>query len=103
MGMWVGDKVYLSGKMASPITPADAVKEKPAVYDDTEAQTRNPLTKIQRLSGSMADDPAKGGKLIFAGIMALYTKLQDYRSAQRACALCDAGSCVGSFLGIVRD
>jgi enamine deaminase RidA (YjgF/YER057c/UK114 family) len=87
-GVWAGDTLYLSGQMASPITPADAAKGTAAVYGDTEAQSMSALTKIQALLKEqgltmsdvvmmhvyMAGDPAKGGKLDFAGMMASYNK-----------------------------
>jgi enamine deaminase RidA (YjgF/YER057c/UK114 family) len=86
--VWVGDTLYVSGQMASPITPADAVKGTPAVYGDTEAQSMSALTKIQALLKEqgltmgdvvmmhvyMAGDPNNGGKLDFAGMMKSYTK-----------------------------
>src|ERR1700735_1950498 len=76
-GVWVGDTLYLSGQLASPVTPADAAKGTAAVYGDTEAQTTSTLTKIQATLKSeglgmsdvvlmhvyMAGDPAKAGKL----------------------------------------
>jgi enamine deaminase RidA (YjgF/YER057c/UK114 family) len=87
-GVWVGDTLYLSGQLASPVTPADAAKGTAAVYGDTEAQTMSTLTKIQAALKSeglgmgdvvmmhvyMAGDPAKGGKLDFPGMMAAYTR-----------------------------
>lgn len=87
-GVWVGDTLYLSGQLASPVTPADAAKGTAAVYGDTEAQTMSTLTKIQTtlkaegLSMSdvvlmhvyMAGDPAKAGKLDFTGMMAAYSR-----------------------------
>jgi enamine deaminase RidA (YjgF/YER057c/UK114 family) len=87
-GVWVGDTLYLSGQLASPATPADPAKGTAAIYGDTEAQTMSTLTKIEAaLKGEglsmgdvvmmhvyLAGDPAKGGKLDFAGMMASYTK-----------------------------
>lgn len=87
-GVWAGDTLYLSGQMASPITPADPAKGTAAVYGDTEAQSMSALTKIQQLLKEqglgmgdvvmmhvyLAGDPAKGGKLDFAGMMASYSK-----------------------------
>jgi enamine deaminase RidA (YjgF/YER057c/UK114 family) len=87
-GVWAGDTLYLSGQLASPLTPADAAKGTAAVYGDTEAQTISTLTKIQaalKAEGlTMADvvmmhvylagDPAKGDKLDFPGMMAAYTR-----------------------------
>ena len=87
-GVWVGDTLYLSGQLASPITPADEAKGTAAVYGDTEAQTMSTLSKIEAsLKGEgltmgdvvmmhvyMAGDPAKGGKLDFPGMMAAYSR-----------------------------
>jgi enamine deaminase RidA (YjgF/YER057c/UK114 family) len=86
--VWVGDTLYVSGQMASPVTPADPAKGTPAVYGDTEAQTMSALTKIQGVLKDqgltmgdvvmmhvfMAGDPNNGGKLDFAGMMKSYTK-----------------------------
>jgi len=87
-GVWAGDTLYLSGQLASPITPADAAKGTAAVYGDTEAQTMSTLTKIQAALKAegltmgdvvmmhvyLAGDPAKEGKLDFPGMMAAYTR-----------------------------
>jgi enamine deaminase RidA (YjgF/YER057c/UK114 family) len=87
-GVWAGDTLYLSGQLASPVTPADAAKGTAAVYGDTEAQTMSTLTKIEAALKSegltmgdvvmmhvfMVGDPAKGGKLDFPGMMAAYTR-----------------------------
>ena len=87
-GVWAGDTLYLSGQLASPVTPADAAKGTAAVYGDTEAQTMSTLTKIEAALKSeglamgdvvmmhvfMVGDPAKGGKLDFTGMMAAYTR-----------------------------
>ena|ERR1700690_973145 len=53
-GVWVGDTLYLSGQLASPVTPADAAKGTAAVYGDTEAQTMSTLTKIEDRSRARA-------------------------------------------------
>ena len=87
-GVWVGDTLYLSGQLASPVTPADAAKGTAAIYGDTEAQTMSTLTKIEASLKSegltmgdvvmmhvyMAGDPAKGGKLDFPAMMAAYSR-----------------------------
>jgi len=87
-GVWAGDTLYLSGQLASPITPADAAKGTPAAYGDTKAQSLSALTKIQALLTEqgltmgdvvmmhvfLAGDPANGGKLDFAGMMASYNQ-----------------------------
>ena len=86
--VWAGDTLYVSGQLASPITPADAAKGTAAVYGDTKAQAFSSLTKIaailkeEGLSMSdvvmmhvfLAGDPANGGKLDFAGLQASYTQ-----------------------------
>ncbi len=86
-GVWAGDTLYLSGQLASPVTPADAAKGTAAVYGDTKAQSLSALTKIQallkeqgldmkdvvKMSVFLAGDPAMGGKLDFAGLQASYT------------------------------
>jgi enamine deaminase RidA (YjgF/YER057c/UK114 family) len=86
--VWAGDTLYLSGQLASPVTPADAAKGMPAVYGDTEAQSMSALTKIQAALKNeglgmgdvvmmhvfLVGDPAKGGKLDFPGMMAAYTR-----------------------------
>jgi enamine deaminase RidA (YjgF/YER057c/UK114 family) len=88
-GVWAGDTLYLSGQLASPVTPADAAKGTAAAYGDTETQTMSALTKIQvalknegltmgdvvMMHVFLVGDPAKEGKLDFAGMMASYTKL----------------------------
>ena len=86
--VWAGNTLYLSGQMASPVTPADPAKGTAAVYGDTEAQAMSALTKIQAILKEqgltmgdvvlmhvyMAGDPNKGGKLDFAGMMKSYDK-----------------------------
>jgi len=86
--VWVGDTLYVSGQLASPVTPADTAKGTPAVYGDTKAQSLSSLTKIQAILKEqgldmgdvvmmhvfLAGDPANGGKLDFAGMMASYTQ-----------------------------
>ena len=87
-GVWAGDTFYLSGQLATPITPADAAKGTPAVYGDTKTQALSILTKIQgllkaqgldmkdvvKMTVFLAGDPANGGKLDFAGLQASYTQ-----------------------------
>ena len=86
--VWAGDTLYVSGQIASPVTPADAAKGTPAVYGDTQAQANSEFLKIQTILKEqglsmgdvvnmhvyMAGDPAKGGKLDFAGLQAAYTQ-----------------------------
>ena len=87
-GVWAGDTLYLSGQLASPVTPADAVKGTEAVYGDTKTQATSALTKIQtllkeqglamkdvvKMTVFLAGDPSKGGKLDFAGLQGAYTQ-----------------------------
>jgi len=87
-GVWAGDTLYLSGQLASPVTPADTAKGVAAVYGDTETQTMSTLTKIEAaLKGEglgmgdvvmmhvfLVGDPAKGSKLDFPGMMNSYMK-----------------------------
>jgi len=86
--VWVGDMLYVSGQLASPITPADPAKGTPANYGDTKAQALSALTKIQGILKEqgltmgdvvmmhvyMAGDPANGGKLDFAGMNSSYSQ-----------------------------
>jgi len=86
--VWAGDTLYVSGQLASPITPADAAKGTAAVYGDTKAQALSSLTKIEAILKEqglsmgdvvmmhvfLAGDPANGGKLDFAGLQASYTQ-----------------------------
>jgi enamine deaminase RidA (YjgF/YER057c/UK114 family) len=87
-GVWAGDTLYLSGQLASPVTPADAAKETPAAYGDTKTQALSALSKIQallkeqgldmkdvvKMTVFMAGDPALGNKLDFAGFQAAYSQ-----------------------------
>lgn len=81
------DTVYLSGALP-PVINKDAPKGSVAAYGDTETQATGALTSLQatlaRLGLGMGDvvkmtvfmvgDPAQGGKLDFAGMMAGYKK-----------------------------
>ena len=86
--IWVGDTLYVSGMGAPPVTPADPAKGTPAVYGDTEEQTTGALTAIEKVLKDqgltlgdvvemqvfLAGDPAKDGKMDFAGMNAAYAK-----------------------------
>lgn len=86
--VWAGDTLYVSGQLASPVTPEDKEKGTPAVYGDTKAQTFSVLTKLQNILKAqgltmgdvvmmhvfLAGDPANGGKLDFPGLQASYTQ-----------------------------
>ena len=87
-GVWVGDMLYLSGQLPTPITPADREKGTPAVYGNTQAQAESTFAKIEALLKEqglgmgnvvmmrvyMAADPAIGHTLDFAGMNAAYAK-----------------------------
>lgn len=79
-GVWVGDTLYLSGMMASTLSSPNP--------GDTKKQTVSAIQQIQKALESqkltledvvmmhvyLAGDPAKGGKMDFAGFMAGYTQ-----------------------------
>lgn len=87
-GVWAGDTLYVSGMMASPVTPEDKAKSAPAVYGNTKTQTTNVLSKIQaflkeqgltmgdvvQMHVFMTADPDKGGKLDFTGMNEAYSQ-----------------------------
>jgi enamine deaminase RidA (YjgF/YER057c/UK114 family) len=86
-GVWAGDTFYLSGQLASPITPADPAKGTQAEYGDTKAQAASVFAKIQaalkeqgldtgdvvKMTVFLGPDP-KTGKLDFAGMQSEYVK-----------------------------
>jgi enamine deaminase RidA (YjgF/YER057c/UK114 family) len=86
-GVWAGSTYYLSGQLASPVTPADAAKGTPAVYGDTKTQAASVFAKIQaalkeqgldmgdvvKMTVFLGPDPATG-KLDFAGMQSEYVK-----------------------------
>lgn len=86
-GVWAGDTYYLSGQLASPVTPADAAKGTAAEYGDTKAQAASIFAKIQmllreqgldmkdvvKMTVFLGSDP-KTGKLDFAGMQSEYVK-----------------------------
>jgi enamine deaminase RidA (YjgF/YER057c/UK114 family) len=114
--VWAGDTLYVSGQLATPVTPADPAKGTPAIYGDTKAQSFSALTKIEAILKEeglgmkdvvmmhvfMAGDPANGGKLDFAGMMAAYTQFfgtkdqpnKPARSAMQVAALAAQGALV---------
>ena len=102
-GVWAGDTLYLSGQLASPVTPADDAKGISAVYGDTKTQALSALNKIQallkeqgldmkdvvKMTVFLAGDPEKGGKLDFPGLQSAYiqffgTKDQPNKPARSA-------------------
>ena len=86
--VWAGDTLYVAGQMALPATPADKEKGTPAVYGDTKMQSLSALATIEKILKSqgltmgdvvqmdvfLAGDPAKDGKMDFAGMNAAYSK-----------------------------
>jgi enamine deaminase RidA (YjgF/YER057c/UK114 family) len=85
--VWHGDTLYVSGQVPDPVKPA--AQGSPAVYaPDTRTQSENVFRKIEGILKEqglgMADvvmmhvylvgDPATGGKMDFAGMMAAYTQ-----------------------------
>ena len=86
-GVWAGDTYYLSGQLASPVTPADAAKGTAAVYGNTKTQAASVFAKIQKalqdqglgmkdvvkMTVFMGPDPATG-KLDFAGMQSEFVK-----------------------------
>jgi enamine deaminase RidA (YjgF/YER057c/UK114 family) len=87
-GVWVGDMLYLSGQLPSPMTPANRDTGAAAVYGNTQAQAESVFAKIQGLLHEhglgmgdvvmmrvyMAADPAMGNTLDFAAMNAVYGK-----------------------------
>jgi enamine deaminase RidA (YjgF/YER057c/UK114 family) len=112
--VWVGDMLYVSGQLPSPITPVDREKGTPAVYGNTQAQAENVFGKIQNLLKEqglgmgdvvmmrvyMAADPSMDDKLDFAGMNAAYAKFfgtpeqpnKPARSTVQVAALVAAGA-----------
>lgn len=112
--VWVGDMLYVSGQLPSPVTPADRAKGTPAVYGNTQSQADNAFTKIQTLLKEqglgmgdivmmrvyMAADPAMDNKLDFAGMNTAYAKFfgtpeqpnKPARSTVQVAALVAAGA-----------
>lgn len=86
-GVWAGDTFYLSGQLASPVTPADPAKGIQADYGDTKTQAASVFAKIQaalkeqgldmkdvvKMTVFLGPDP-KTGKLDFAGMQSEYVK-----------------------------
>jgi len=86
-GVWSGDTLYLSGQLASPVTPADPAKGTLAVYGDTKSQAASVFAKIQKALQSqgldmknvvkmtvfLGPDP-NTGKLDFAGMQSEFVK-----------------------------
>ena len=114
--VWVGDMLFVSGQLPTPLTPADRTKGIPAVYGNTQAQAESTFTKIQNLLKDqglgmsnvvmmrvyMAADPSMENKLDFAGMNAAYAKFfgtpdqpnKPARSTFQVAALVAAGALV---------
>lgn len=112
--VWVGDMLYVSGQLPTPVTPADRAKGTPAVYGNTQAQAENTFLKIQGILKEqglgmgdvvmmrvyMTSDPAMDNKLDFAGMNAAYAKFfgtpdqpnKPARSTVQVAALVAAGA-----------
>ncbi len=85
--VWHGDTLYVSGQVPDPVKPA--VQGTPAVYaSGTRTQSENVFRKIESILKEqglgmgdvvmmhvyLVGDPATGGKMDFAGMMAAYTQ-----------------------------
>ena len=85
--VWHGDTLYVSGQVPDPVKPA--AQGSPAVYaPDTRTQSENVFRKIEGILKEqglgmgdvvmmhvyLVGDPAMGGKMDFAGMMAVYTQ-----------------------------
>ena len=124
-GVWVGDTLYMSGQLPTPVTPADPAKGTPAVYGNTQAQSENTFLKIQSLLKEqglsmgdvvmmrvyMAADPAMDNRLDFAGMNAAFAKFfgtpeqpnKPARSTVQVAALVAAGALVEIEVQAVRS
>ena len=85
--VWHGDTLYVSGQVPDPVKPA--AQGSPAVYaPGTRTQSENVFRKIEGILKEqglgmgdvvmmhvyLVGDPAMGGKMDFAGMMAAYTQ-----------------------------
>jgi enamine deaminase RidA (YjgF/YER057c/UK114 family) len=83
--VWAGDTLYVAGQMASPIS--DAKGHQTTAYRDTKTQAIGALKNIETILKSqglgmrdvvqmqvfLVGDPAKGGKMDFAGMNEAYS------------------------------
>ncbi len=83
--VWAGDTLYVAGQMASPVP--DTKGQQTPVFGDTKTQALSALKNIEMILKSqglsMSDvvqmqvflvgDPAKGGKMDFAGMNEAYS------------------------------
>lgn len=124
-GVWVGNMLYLSGQLPTPVTPADRAKGTPAVYGNTQAQAESVFGKIQNLLKQqgldmgdvvmmrvyMAADPAMENRLDFAGMNTAYAKFfgtpeqpnKPARSTFQVAALVAAGALLEVEVQAARD
>lgn len=86
--VWAGNTLYLSGQLPNPTAPGDTASGKAATFGDTQQQTDSALQKIEAILKDqglglgnivmmrvyLVGEPALGGRLDFAGMMASYTK-----------------------------
>lgn len=86
--VWVGDTLYVSGQLPSPVTPADRASGKAAVWGNTQQQAEDTFKKIEAILKEqglgmgdvvmmrvyMVGDPAMENRLDFAGMNASYNK-----------------------------
>lgn len=115
--------VYLSG-MVPPVVDATAAKDSVAAYGDTRTQTIGALKSIEvelaglqltmgdvvKMQVFLAGDPARGGKMDFAGFMQGYTQFfgtraqpkLPVRSAMQVAALANPGFLVEIEVTAVR-
>src|ERR1700722_11413440 len=84
--VWAGDTLYVAGQRASPEKPAATGAA--AMYGDTKTQTLSALKNIETILKSqgltmgdvvqmevfLAGDPAKDGKMDFAGMNEAYSQ-----------------------------
>ena len=112
--VWVGDTLYVSGQLPSPVTPADRGRGTAAVWGNTQTQAENVFGKIETLLKEqgltmgdvvmmrvyMVADPAMENRLDFAGMNAAYGKFfgtaqqpnKPARSTVQVAALVTAGA-----------
>jgi enamine deaminase RidA (YjgF/YER057c/UK114 family) len=94
--IWVGDTLYLSGALPPATVPEGApAGTRPAITGDTRTQTANTLAAIRKTLQTqgldlkdvvqmhvyLLGDPARGGKMDFAGMNAAY--LQFFGTAEQ--------------------
>lgn len=79
-GVWVGDTLYLSGvpdRLVMKGTPGDTELQTTHVLDAIQKELEDQklgMKDIVMMHAYLVGDPAKGGKMDFAGFMSAYTK-----------------------------